>query len=273
MDFINVLKAALIGIIEGITEWLPISSTGHMILADELIRLQVTLAFKEIFLVVIQLGAILAVIVLYFHRLNPLSSQKSTLEKKQTLALWGKVLVASLPAAVIGLLFDEPMNRLFYNYQTVAATLVVYGVLFLVVENRNRRFKPKILDCAGFTYQTALGIGAFQVLSLIPGTSRSGATILGAILLGASRTAAAEFSFFLAIPVMFGASALKLFKFGLHFTGEELLILLIGMLFAFAVSMLSIGFLVRFVQKHNFVPFGIYRILLGITVFGYFLLA
>lgn len=270
MQILELLKAVIIGIIEGITEWLPISSTGHMILADEFIQLQVSPEFKEMFLVVIQLGAILAVVVLYFHKLNPFSLKKSQKEKKETFSLWGKVLVASVPAAIIGLLFNDEIDRLFYNYQTVAVALIVYGILFILIENRNRSRKTLINDFDALSYRTALLIGAFQVLALIPGTSRSGSTILGAILLGTSRYIAAEFSFFLAIPVMFGASALKLLKFGFSFTVDEWAILITGMLVAFIVSLLSIRFLVAFVKKHDFKSFGWYRIILGIVVLCYF---
>lgn len=272
MQIWEIIKAAILGIIEGITEWLPISSTGHMILADEFIRLNVSDAFKEMFLVVIQLGAILAVLVLYFHKLNPFSPKKSAEEKKETFSLWGKVIVACIPAAVIGLLFDDKIDALFYNYITVAVTLIVYGVLFIVIENRNKSRTPKVNTLAELSYQTALFIGVFQVLSLIPGTSRSGATILGAILIGTSRYVAAEFTFFLAIPVMFGASLLKIVKFGFAFSGSEIAILLTGMIVAFVVSVFAIKFLMGYIKKHDFKAFGWYRIVLGVIVVGYFLL-
>lgn len=272
MQIWEIIKAAILGIIEGITEWLPISSTGHMILADEFIRLNVSDAFKEMFFVVIQLGAILAVLVLYFHKLNPFSPKKSAGEKKETFSLWGKVIVACIPAAVIGLLFDEKIDELFYNYITVAITLILYGVLFIVIENRNKSRAPKVNALADLSYQTALFIGMFQVLSLIPGTSRSGATILGAILIGTSRYVAAEFTFFLAIPVMFGASLLKIVKFGFDFSGSEIAILLTGMVVAFAVSVFAIKFLMGYIKKHDFKAFGWYRIALGVIVVGYFLL-
>ena len=272
MQIWEIIKAAILGIIEGITEWLPISSTGHMILADEFIRLNVSDAFKEMFLVVIQLGAILAVLVLYFHNLNPFSPKKSAEEKKETFSLWGKVVVACIPAAVIGLLFDDKIDALFYNYITVAVTLIVYGVLFIVIENRNKSRTPKVNTLAELSYQTALFIGVFQVLSLIPGTSRSGATILGAILIGTSRYVAAEFTFFLAIPVMFGASLLKIVKFGFAFSGSEIAILLTGMIVAFVVSVFAIKFLMGYIKKHDFKAFGWYRIVLGVIVVGYFLL-
>ena len=272
MQIWEIIKAAILGIIEGITEWLPISSTGHMILADEFIRLNVSDAFKEMFLVVIQLGAILAVLVLYFHKLNPFSPKKSAVEKKETFSLWGKVIVACIPAAVIGLLFDDKIDELFYNYITVAITLILYGILFIVIENRNKNRAPKVNTLAELSYRTALFIGVFQVLSLIPGTSRSGATILGAILIGTSRYVAAEFTFFLAIPVMFGASLLKIVKFGFDFTGSEIAILLTGMIVAFVVSIFAIKFLMGYIKKHDFKAFGWYRIALGVVVVGYFLL-
>lgn len=271
MDLLEILKAALLGIIEGITEWLPISSTGHMILAEEFIKMNVSPAFMEMFRVVIQLGAILAVVVLYFHKLNPLSPKKTKLQKSETWSLWAKVIVACLPAAVIGILFDDKIDELFYNYVTVAITLILYGILFIVVENRNRNKKPRIQSLPDLTYQTALMIGLFQVLSLIPGTSRSGATILGAILIGTSRTVAAEFTFFLAIPVMFGASLLKMVKFGFVYTGMEIAVLVTGMIVAFIVSILAIKFLMGYIKKHDFKAFGYYRIGLGALVLLYFL--
>ena len=273
MEILELLKAIFLGIVEGITEWLPISSTGHMILVDEFVSLRVSQEFKEMFLVVIQLGAILAVLVLFFHKLNPFSPRKTPEEKRGTLSLWGKVIAACVPAAVIGIPLDDPINDLFYNYQTVAVALVVYGVLFLVIETANKTRAPKVDSLAALDYKTALLIGAFQVLSLIPGTSRSGSTILGAILIGCSRNVAAEFSFFLAIPVMFGASALKLLKFGFAFTAQEWGILFTGMLSAFLVSLLAIKFLMGFIRKHDFKPFGWYRIALGAVVLAYFGLA
>lgn len=271
MDLLELLKAAILGIIEGITEWLPISSTGHMILAEEFIKMNVSPAFMEMFRVVIQLGAILAVVVLYFHKLNPLSPKKTRLQKSETWSLWAKVIVACLPAAVIGILFDDKIDELFYNYITVAVTLILYGILFIVVENRNRNKKPRIQSLPDLTYQTALMIGLFQVLSLIPGTSRSGATILGAILIGTSRTVAAEFTFFLAIPVMFGASLLKMVKFGFVYTGMEIAVLITGMVVAFIVSIFAIKFLMGYIKKHDFKAFGYYRIGLGALVLLYFL--
>lgn len=272
LSFIELLKAIFLGIVEGITEWLPISSTGHMILVEEFIQINASDAFKEMFFVVIQLGAIFAVILLYFHKLNPFSPKKTVQEKKDTLAIWYKVVVGVLPAAVIGLLFDDWLNDHFYNYQTVAVMLIVYGVLFIVIENRNKKRQPQIENFNQLTYRTAFLIGMFQVLSLIPGTSRSGATILGGILLGSSRTIAAEYSFFLSIPVMFGASALKLAKFGFAFTSQELALLLTGMIVAFVVSVLAIRFLMRYIQTNDFKAFGWYRIVLGLLVIGYFVL-
>lgn len=271
---IEILKAILFGIVEGITEWLPVSSTGHLILLDEFIKLNVTPEFYEMFQVVIQLGAILAVIVLFFHKLWPFSPKKSAEEKKNTWSLWFKVIVAVLPSAVLGLLFDDWMDAHLYNYITVAVMLIVYGVAFLLVEKRRKT--SKIDDVYTIDYRTALLIGCFQVLSLIPGTSRSGATILGALLLGVSRSAGAEFSFFLAIPTMLGASALKLLKYlmeGLLPSGMEIGILLTGCIVSFLVSLLVIRVLMDFVRKHSFAPFGIYRIALGGAVLLYFLIA
>ncbi|MDP4153490.1 MAG: undecaprenyl-diphosphate phosphatase [Bacillota bacterium] len=270
MEFIEIIKAFILGIIEGITEWLPISSTGHMILADEFIKLNVTAAFKEMFLVVIQLGAIMAVVVLYLHKLNPFSSKKSPAERKETFVLWYKVLIACVPAGIIGVLFNDKIDELFYNYKTVSVTLIFYGLLFILIEN-GRKGKPKINSISQLSYKTALIIGIFQILSLIPGTSRSGATIIGAMLIGTSRYIAAEFSFFLSIPVMFGASAVKILKFGFNFTGLELAILLTGMITAFIVSILAIRFLMGYIKKHDFKAFGYYRIILGLIVLVYFL--
>jgi undecaprenyl-diphosphatase len=270
LSFLELLKAVFLGVVEGITEWLPISSTGHMILVEEFIRLDASDAFKEMFFVVIQLGAILAVVMLYFHKLNPFSPAKTPAEKKETMAIWYKVAVGVLPAAVVGFLFDDWLNDHFYNYRTVAVTLILYGILFIIIENRNKNRQPAIGQFADLSYRTAFLIGLFQVLSLIPGTSRSGATILGGIILGASRTIAAEYSFFLSIPVMFGASALKLAKFGFSFTGAELALLAVGMITAFIVSVLAIRFLMRYIQTNDFKAFGWYRIALGVLVIGYF---
>ena len=272
----EVLKAVLIGIIEGITEWLPISSTGHMILAEELFKLNASDAFSdafmEMFRVVIQLGAIMAVVILYFHKLNPFASSKSRQEKLDTMSIWYKVIVGCIPAGVIGVIFNDWFDEHFYNYQTVAVTLIVYGILFIVIENWNKGKTAKINSFQELTYQTALMIGVFQILSIIPGTSRSGATILGAILLGTSRYIAAEYSFFLSIPVMFGASFIKLVKFGFQFSGMELVVLLTGMVVAFVVSVGAIQFLLGYIKKNDYKAFGWYRIVLGILVLGYFIL-
>ncbi len=270
---LEILKALLLGIVEGITEWLPISSTGHMILVEEFIHMNVSSEFMEMFRVVIQLGAILAVVVLYFKKLWPFCSPKNGWVKKDTWMLWFKVLVAVLPAAVIGIPFDDQIDAIFYNYQTVAVTLILYGVLFIVVENYNKKRRPRVKTFADLSWSMALFIGVFQVLALIPGTSRSGATILGAMLLGTSRYIAAEFSFFLAIPVMFGASLLKLVKFGFSFTSMELTILAVGMISAFVVSILAIKFLMGYIKKNDFKSFGYYRIVLGVLVLAYFILA
>jgi len=272
MFFIELLKVIFLGIVEGITEWLPISSTGHMILVDEFIQLQASEAFKEMFLVVIQLGAILAVVLLYFHKLNPFSSRKSLEEKKETMQIWYKVIVGVIPAGVAGLLFDDWLNEHLYNYWTVAIMLILYGILFILIENRNKGQAARVNSIEELSYRTAFNIGLFQVLSLIPGTSRSGATILGGIILSTSRQIAAEYSFFLSIPVMFGASALKLFKFGFSFTATELIILLTGMIVAFVVSVLAIRFLLTYIKNNDFKAFGWYRIILGLIVIVYFLL-
>lgn len=272
MIVFELLKAIFLGIVEGITEWLPISSTGHMILVEEFIQLNASAAFKEMFFVVIQLGAIMAVVILYFHKLNPFSSKKSRHEKKDTMKIWYKVIAGVLPAAVLGLLLDDWLNERFYNYQTVAVMLIVYGILFIAIEHRNKGRESSIKNFNDLTYKTALFIGLFQVLSLIPGTSRSGATILGAILLGSSRYLAAEYSFFLSIPVMFGASALKLVKFGFAFSGMEIAILLTGMIVAFVVSVLAIRFLLGYIKNNDFTAFGWYRIVLGVFIIGYFVL-
>ena len=270
---LEILKAVLFGIVEGITEWLPVSSTGHLILLDEFIRLRVTPAFYEMFQVVIQLGAILAVVVLFFEKLNPFSGKKDAPARKNTWTLWFKVVVAVLPSAVLGLLFDDWMDAHLYRYWVVAVALIVYGVAFLFAESR--RTDPKISDVFAIDYRTALLIGVFQCLSLIPGTSRSGSTILGAILLGVSRPAGAEFSFFLAVPTMLGASGLKLLKYlleGLRPSGTEIAVLITGCVVSFLVSLLVIRALMDFVRKRSFAPFGIYRIALGAAVLAYFAL-
>lgn len=272
MLFLELLKAVFLGVVEGITEWLPISSTGHMILVEEFIQLNASAAFKEMFFVVIQLGAIMAVVLLFFHKLNPFSPRKSRQEKKDTMAIWYKVIVGVIPAAVIGFLADDWLNDHLYNYQTVAMMLILYGILFIVIENRNQGRLPKVNSFTDLSYKTAFLIGMFQVLSLIPGTSRSGATILGGIILGSSRFIAAEYSFFLSIPVMFGASALKLVKFGFSFTGMEIAILITGMIVAFVVSILAIRFLLGYIKNNDFKAFGWYRIILGFVVIGYFMM-
>ena len=281
MEFSEILKAILFGIVEGITEWLPVSSTGHLILLDEFVKLKVygdptqNEAFMEMFNVVIQLGAILAVVLLFFHKLNPFSPKKDTVQKKDTWQLWFKVVVAVLPSAVIGLLLDDWMDAHLYNYIVVAITLILYGVAFLFVEKLNEKRAVKIGDVKNIDYRTAILIGAFQCLSLIPGTSRSGSTILGAILLGVGRSAGAEFSFFLAIPTMLGASGLKMLGFlmdGVPFTGISVAVLLTGCLVSFLVSLLVIKGLMEYVRKRSFSIFGVYRIILGVAVISYFLL-
>ena len=269
------LKAVLFGIVEGITEWLPVSSTGHLILLDEFVKLKVSPAFYEMFQVVIQLGAIAAVIVLFFHKLNPFSPKKDAVQKKATWSLWFKVVAGVLPSAVIGVLLDDWMDAHLYNYIVVAITLVLYGVAFLFVEKWNAARTMQIETVEAIDYRTAILIGAFQCLSLIPGTSRSGSTILGAIVLGVSRGAGAEFSLFLAIPTMLGASALKLLKFlmeGVSATGTEVMVLITGCVVSFLVSLVVIKGLMEYVRKHSFSVFGIYRIVLGVLVLGYFLI-
>ena len=300
---IEALKAFLIGIVEGITEWLPISSTGHMILVDEFVKLQVSDEFLALFLVVIQLGAIMAVLILYFHKLNPFSPKKTSVQKKSTWRLWGMVAIGCIPAAIIGLAFDDWVNEHFYNKVTVAAMLIVYGVAFIVLERRNRRrlreaeaalAAPrgrharqsygdvadeaeaqlfKITDVDEIDWKTALKIGCFQVLAIIPGTSRSGATIIGGMLSGGSRTAAAEFTFFLAIPIMFGWGLVKCLKFfaaGLAMTMTEVVVLAVGIVTAFVMSVIAIKFLMGYIKKNDFTAFGWYRIVVGVLVLGYF---
>ena len=274
MLFYEILKAIVLGITEGFTEWLPISSTGHMILLDEFIRLDVSAEFLSMFFVVIQLGAIMAVPVLFWDRINPFSVKKTSSEKKQILDTWGKVLVGSIPAAVLGFLLDDLLDRYLYNFVVVAAALVVYGISFIFVDKSRAESKNNILSIETMSYVDALKIGAFQSLSLVPGTSRSGSTILGGMLIGVSREASAEFSFFMAIPVMLGASALKIVKFmlaGFVATKDEILLLFVGMIVSFAVSFFVIRFLMDYVKRHDFSLFGYYRILLGIAVLIYFL--
>lgn len=293
MDIFELLKVIFLGIVEGITEWLPISSTGHMILVDEFIKLNVSQEFKELFFVVIQLGAIFAVILLYWNKLWPfyirpitkrqraMANKMPTVQRgaylfveqfcdKEKWILWFKIFVKCLPTIIIALPFNDIIEEKFNNYVVVAIALIVYGVLFIVIENYNRRRRASCRNLQELSFKTALIIGAFQVLSVIPGTSRSGSTIIGGILAGTSRTVAAEFTFFLAIPVMFGASLLKLVKFGLSFTGTEIIILIVGCLVSFVVSILAIKFLVGYIKKHDFKAFGWYRIILGVLVLGYF---
>ncbi|MBO6177765.1 MAG: undecaprenyl-diphosphate phosphatase [Selenomonadaceae bacterium] len=272
LSMAEIVKTIILGVVEGLTEWLPVSSTGHMILVDEFIKLDVKKSFMDMFLVVIQLGAILAVVAISFEKLNPFSGFKSKEEKRLTIELWKKVMVACVPAAVIGLIFNDYMEEHFMTTGVVAAMLILYGVFFIWVENYNKGKNPRINNLDFLDYKTAFIIGMFQVLALVPGTSRSGATILGGILFGASRLVAAEFTFFLAIPVMFGASALKIVKFGFNYTFEEIVILLIGMVTAFIVSVLSIKFLLRYIKNNDFKAFGWYRIALGIIVVLYLLL-
>ena len=270
------LKVILLGIIEGITEWLPVSSTGHMILLEEVLRLNVTEEFWSMFLVVIQLGAILAVVVLFFQRLWPFhrTDVRETgvfrVLDRDKFTMWCKILVSCVPAIIIGLPLDDWLEEHFYNYPTVAAMLIIYGILFIVVENRNAGKLAKVRDIGDITWKMALLIGVFQVLALIPGTSRSGATILGGLLLGMSRKTASEYTFFLAVPVMIGASLLKLVKFGFHFTGYEAALLILGMVTAFVVSVVVIRFLLQYIRKHDFKIFGYYRIVLGVVVLGVF---
>ncbi len=303
MMIIEALKAFFIGIVEGITEWLPISSTGHMILVDEFVKLEVSDQFLAMFLVVIQLGAILAVIILYFHKLNPFSPRKTSVEKRSTWRLWGMVLIGCIPAAVIGILFDDWVNEHFYNYVVVAAMLIVYGIVFILLEWRNRRrlrqakemlASPrgaharvaegdlteqaeaqlfKITSVDEIDWKTSLKIGLFQVLAIIPGTSRSGATIIGGMLCGCTRTAAAEFTFFLAIPVMFGWGLVKCVRFllaGLVMSSTEIVVLIVGIVTAFVVAVLAIRFLMSYIKTNDFMPFGWYRIIVGVVVLVYF---
>ena len=273
---LEILKAVLFGIVEGITEWLPVSSTGHLILLNEFVTLKVSEAFNSMFDVVIQLGAILAVIVLFFHKLNPFAPSKSATEKQQTWNLWFKVIAAIIPSGVVGVLLDDWMDAHLHNGIVVSFALILYGIAFILVERRNQGKRLKVIgDVHDIDYKTALLIGAFQCLSLVPGTSRSGSTILGAILIGVGRSAGAEFSFFMAIPTMLGASAIKGLKFvlsGVAVTGTEIGVLVVGSVVSFIVSMLVIKGLMEYVRKHSFSAFGVYRIVLGIIVLGYFLL-
>lgn len=273
MRIIEILKVIVLGMVEGFTEWLPISSTGHLILINKLIQLDVSPEFMEMFRVVIQLGAILAVVLLYFDRLNPLSRSKRGDQRRVALILWSKIIVACVPAAILGKLLDDWMDAHLYNGLVVSIMLAVYGVLFILIENRNKTSKPEITKMWQLNYQTALYIGMFQVLALIPGTSRSGVTILGAVLLGCSRAIAAEFSFFVGIPIMFGASLLKFVKFGFRFSNTEIVYLVLGMLVAFLVSVYSIRFLMSWVKKNDFKVFGYYRIVLGVIVLIWYIMS
>ncbi|MGN1314312.1 MAG: undecaprenyl-diphosphate phosphatase [Lachnospiraceae bacterium] len=268
---LELIKAILFGIVEGITEWLPISSTGHMILLNEFVTLNVSEEFWEMFLVVIQLGAILAVVLLFWKKIFPFDFGKEPIVKKDIFVLWGKILVACIPAAVVGILFDDLLDEYLYNYTVVSFSLIIFGIAFLIIENQNKGKSSRINSLAEITWNTALIIGLFQLIAAVfPGTSRSGATIVGALMIGVSRTVAAEFTFFLAIPVMLGASLLKLLKFGFTFSVSELMILLTGMLVAFLVSVLVIRFLMGYIKKHDFKVFGWYRIILGTLVLAYF---
>ena len=267
---LEVLKVIILGIVEGITEWLPISSTGHLILVEEFVKLNFSQSYLDMFNVVIQLGAIMAVVVIYFHRLNPFSPKKTEKQKKMTLQLWMKVVIASIPAGVVGILFNDFIEEKFNNSYVVATMLIVVGVLFIVIENRHKGRKPQITKISQMGVPVLIWIGVFQMLAMIPGTSRSGATIIGALALGVSRTAAADFTFFLAIPAMAGASLVKLRHFGFDFTGTELGLLLLGCVVSFVVSILAIKFLLKYIQNHDFKAFGYYRIVLGIIVFLYF---
>lgn len=268
MELMELFKAALIGIVQGITEWLPVSSTGHMILFNEFIKMNVSETFMSTFLVVIQFGSILAVLTIFFKKLNPFDSSKTKIQKNETIDLWIKVIIAVIPSGILGLLFDDTIDALFFNPTTVAIALIVYGVIMIMLENRNK--KPSVNSFSEVSYKLAIGIGLFQCLALIPGTSRSGSTIIGAVLLGTSRYIATEFSFFLAVPTMLGASALKLVKTGFAFTSFEWLILATGSIVAYIVSILAIKFLLDYIKKHDFKVFGYYRIVLGTLVLAYF---
>ncbi|NLL93488.1 MAG: undecaprenyl-diphosphate phosphatase [Clostridiales bacterium] len=274
VSMIEILKAIFLGIVEGITEWLPISSTGHMLLVDEFIQLNTSEGFKEMFFVVIQLGAILAVVLLFWNKMFPFQfkDKEQPIIKKDTFSIWFKVVVACIPGAVVTILFDDFIEEHLRTPYVIAAALIFYGIAFIVIEKWNEKRNAPIKELSDITYKTAFLIGIFQILSIIPGTSRSGATIIGALLIGVSRVAAAEFTFFLAVPVMFGLSAIKLLKFGLAFTGSELVILLVGCVVAFLVSLVVIKFLMSYIKKHNFIIFGWYRIVLGAIVIAYFLL-
>ncbi|MBE6894505.1 MAG: undecaprenyl-diphosphate phosphatase, partial [Ruminococcaceae bacterium] len=274
LNFFEILKVIFLGIVEGITEWLPISSTGHMLLVDEFLQINASEAFKEMFFVVIQLGAIMAVVLIFWNKMWPfnLKYKSRPFIKNHIFDMWFKVVVACIPGAVVTILFDDYIEAHFHTPLVIAATLIIYGILFIVIENRNKNVIPDVKKLSDITYKHALLIGLFQVLSIIPGTSRSGSTIIGALLIGVSRVAAAEFTFFLAVPVMFGLSALKLLKFGFAFTSAELIILLVGCLTAFIVSLFVISFLMSYIKKKDFKAFGWYRIILGVIVIAYFMI-
>ena len=272
LDLIEILKVVFLGIVEGITEWLPISSTGHMLLVDEFLQLDASSEFKDMFFVVIQLGAILAVVILFWKKMFPFQFADKTrpVVKKETFIIWFKVIVACIPGAVVTLLFDDYIDAHLHTPAVIASALIFYGAAFIFIEYRNRSRTPRVNDISQISYADAFAIGLFQVLSIIPGTSRSGATIIGALVIGVSRVAAAEFTFFLAVPVMFGLSLIKLLKFGFVFTGSELVTLLLGMAVAFIVSLLVIRFLMSYIKRHDFKLFGWYRIILGVIVLLYF---
>ena len=272
LTMIEVLKAILFGVVEGITEWLPISSTGHMILLDEFVKLNVSKEFLDLFLVVIQLGAILAVVVIYWNKLIPLSTKHGLHISRRKCKMWVKIIVASIPAGVVGILWDDVFTKYFYNYQTVAIMLILVGVVFIIIERSNKNKIAKIDSIDDISYGQAFLIGVFQMIAAIfPGTSRSGSTIVGSVMLGISRTAAAEFTFFLAVPAMFGGSAIKILKYSGGFNSAEVALLAIGMIVAFVLSIIAIKFLMSYIKKHDFKVFGYYRIILGIAVIGYFL--
>ena len=272
LTMIEVLKAILFGVVEGITEWLPISSTGHMILLDEFVKLNVSKEFLDLFLVVIQLGAILAVVVIYWNKLIPLSTKHGLHISRRKCKMWVKIIVASIPAGVVGILWDDVFTKYFYNYQTVAIMLILVGVVFIIIERSNKNKIAKIDSIDDISYGQAFLIGVFQMIAAIfPGTSRSGSTIVGSLMLGISRTAAAEFTFFLAVPAMFGGSAIKILKYSGGFNSAEVALLAIGMIVAFVLSIIAIKFLMSYIKKHDFKVFGWYRIILGIAVIGYFL--
>lgn len=266
---LEIIKSIILGIVQGITEWLPISSTGHMILVDEFLILNQSADFKEMYFVVIQLASVLAVILVYFQRLNPFM-QKTVEATKQTWNIWAKVIIGIIPVGIIGVLFEEKVDELFFNWKTVAITLIIYGVAFILIERWNKKRKMPIESWKEFSYKNAFTVGLFQILSLIPGTSRSGSTIMGGILIGTDRPVAAEFSFFMSIPVMFGASLIKMLGFGFSFTTEELVVLLVGSITSFIVSVVAIKFLIRYIQNNDFTAFGWYRIVVGVLVLLYF---